>query len=57
MSWICGTICQVLNRPGVHGVKLVIWGTVGCVVECVVLAEKGNVAHRWDCQHSVESQF
>ena len=35
------TICQVYNRPGVHGVKLVVWGTVGCLVECVVLHQLG----------------
>ena len=36
------------NRPGVHGVKLVVWGTVGlrggvCCVGPTGLDEKGNV--------------
>ena len=62
VSWVCGTICQVYNRPGVHGIKLVIWDTVGlhggvCCVTPTGLDEKGNVAHRWDCKHSMESQF
>ena len=62
MSWVCGTICQVYNRSGVHGVKLVVWGTVGlcggvCCVTPTGLHDKGNVEHRWDCKHSVESQF
>ena len=48
--------------PGVHGVKLVVSGTVGlrggvCCVTPTGLHDKGNVEHRWDCKHSVESQF
>ena len=40
-----GSVAQsarsIYNRAGVHGVKLVIWDTVGCVVECVVLGQLG----------------